>query len=253
MSSSYILQKVNLYQCEKGFMTGKRNFDYHYLLYVHKGRGIYQIGSKKYQAFAGDIFYCPPYTDNIIAADEQDPFLLSGIEFNSIEKISEHMKRKTNILTQSFLIGCINEMIDEFTYQKLYSSEIGDNLVAVLIKMLLRISKTISVSMGDIPAALLEYIITNIHRNVTHKELSQVFSYHKNSINRFLKSATGLSLKNYQIDQRIKKASDLLAYSNMEIGLIAEVCGYSSTAFFSRQFKEKTGLSPLKHRLCFSP
>jgi len=248
MIASCILQRINLYQCERSFLTSKRIFDYHYLLYVHKGRGNYQIGNKKYQAFAGDIFYCPPYIENMIAADDHDPFLLSGIEFNTRDMISEEMKRQNNILSESFLISCINEMIKESAYQKMHSGEICNSLATVLVNSLLRISGTLPVSEEDISRALLEYIISNIHRNVTLGELSKVFSYHRNSINRFLKSATGLSVKNYQIEQRIKKASDLLAYSSKDVGRIAELCGYSTPAFFSRQFMEKTGLSPLRFR-----
>ena len=72
---------TNLYQCAPGFCTEKRILPYHYLLYVHKGKGWYRIGNHTYTAAAGDLFYCPPNEANTIIASEEDPFLLSGIEF----------------------------------------------------------------------------------------------------------------------------------------------------------------------------
>ena len=50
-----------------------------------------------------------------------------------------------------------------------------------------------------------------------------VNEYTKSSINRILINATGLTLKNYQIDLRIKKASQFLAYSNKPLREIYEL------------------------------
>jgi AraC-like DNA-binding protein len=248
MTANYEFGVINLYQCEKGFCTDIRSFDYHYILYVHKGKGIYKIGSKKYKALMGDTFYCPPHVDNTIIADQEDPFLLSGLEYKTRQDLAALIKPCSNILNNSFLTQCIKRMIDEYIYRKKYSQQICDSILAVLVNYLIQISDSQFSNEIDIAGSILEYIVSNTHRNVTHKELSEVFSYHKNSINRILADKTGLSLKKYQIELRIKKASELLKYSNKSVNEIAEICGYNNLSFFSKQFKQKTGYTPLSFR-----
>ena len=46
------------------------------------------------------------------------------------------------------------------------------------------------------------------------------------------------------VAQRIQQASHLLIDSDLPINRIAELYGYDSLYFFSRQFKQVTGLSP---------
>ncbi len=238
---------INLYQCDPGFRTSSRIFDYEYLLYIHKGTGSFIIGNTKYDASIGDIFYCPSFTQNIIIADQDNPFLLSGLEFTVNQDVSGNICRHINLLTSDFLIKIINVMVHEYSYNKMFSSEICNSLFDVLLRSLIRLSNS-AVSNQDVKGQILDYIVSNIHRPVTHQELSKVFSYHKNSINRFILNETGLSLKNYQIELRIKKASELLEYSNKPIYEIAGLCGYSSPIFFSNQFKAKTGITPRSFR-----
>jgi len=244
------LDNINLYQCSPGFCTDKRVFDYHYILYVHRGRGSYKVGSRKYAASAGDIFYCPPFIENTIMADLMSPYLLSGIEFriNGNSGMNLPINAHSNIIRNDFLVKCINEMIREYSYGKMYSREICNSILSVLIRSLIRLSKTQSPDNSDIAGEMLDYVVSNFNRNLSHRELSEKFAYHKNTINKILKNATGLSLKNYLIDLRIKKASELLVYSNKPLNEIAEICGYSNPVFFSRQFKLKVGVTPMQYR-----
>lgn len=259
------MKVINLYQCDAGFTTEKRVFDYDYLLYVHSGKGIYKIGSTSYTAAMGDLFYCPPFVGNTIIADSKDPFLLSGVEFcPDVESVSgvqfcpgvqacepdyrRILKTRFSLLSNRFLIETVWEMIREYRYGKIGSEEICDALLAVLLENLQRMSQGAEEGKTDPAKEILDYIADNLHRPITHQELSRVFSYHKNSINRLLVRETGLSLKNYVIELRIRKASELLKYSNKSIGEIGEFCGYNSAVFFSRQFREKTGMTPMQFR-----
>ena len=250
MEADCRMDVINLYACEPGFQTGKRVFPYHYLLYVHSGKGEYRIGPHTYQAAAGDLFYCPPHTANIIRADETDPFLLSGIEFtaHSGEKPIEGLPAAVNILPDPLLLPLIREMIREYRYGMTGSTEVCRHLLTALVVRTCRLAPEGAPDRRQTVAAMLEYIQDNLGRTLTHKELSSRFAYHKNSINRLLIEATGLPLRPYQISLRIKRASALLTCSHKTVAEIAELCGYQSEVFFSRQFKQKIGLTPSAFR-----
>ncbi|WFB35179.1 AraC family transcriptional regulator [Kiritimatiellota bacterium B12222] len=57
-----------------------------------------------------------------------------------------------------------------------------------------------------------------------------------------------LSPRDFLLAQRVEKAGTLLRESQMTVGEIAESLGYRDVGYFSRQFKQKTGRSPLAYR-----
>ncbi|MGI5894960.1 MAG: helix-turn-helix domain-containing protein [Candidatus Merdivicinus sp.] len=237
---------INLYPCDPGFSTAERFFKYDYLLYVHEGRGIFKIDGIPYSAAMGDLFYCPPGMGNLIRADEQDPFLLSGIEC-IVPEFRDLIPRKASLLQHRYLIDTVREMVREYRLGKTGCGEICNALLYALLQNLARMRDC--PSPGRDPAEeILEYLTENFSRMVTHEELSDIFRYHKNTINRMLIRKTGLSLKNYLIVLRLRKAKELLQYSNKSVGEIAEYCGYGSAVFFARQFREKTGQTPSEFR-----
>ena len=237
---------INLYQCDPGFATPVRFLCCDYLLYVHSGRGRFQIGSTVYPAAVGDLFFCPPGVGNAIFADAEDPFLLSGIECNA-SAFREKLPARVSLLSHRFLIELIGEMVREYRLGKNGSREICSALLQALLRNFCRMADSPAPG-RDFSEELLSYIQENIASPLTHAQLSRVFNCHKNTINRILLRQTGMPLKPYLIEQRIRRAAGLLRYSDRPVSEIAEFCGYSSAVFFCRQFREKTGLSPAAYR-----
>ena len=121
---------LNYFPCEKGFSTPPRVFDYPYLLYVHGGRGAYKVNGRRYECERGDLFYCPPFEENVIFADEYEPFILSGLEFtvSDVHFLNENMPGRANLNDDPFAASCILKMIDEYLYDKTGAGEICSHL-----------------------------------------------------------------------------------------------------------------------------
>lgn len=242
------LNVINLYPCEPGFHTDRRFFPYHYLLYVHSGTGVYRIGAHTYPAAMGDMFYCPPGEGNTIAADLCKPFVLSGIEFTcGSETMCGSLPASCSLLSEPFLAAAVREMVQEYACARTDSAAVCDMLLEMLLLRLSRLSRTAGGRQGT-SEAVLSYIRDNLLREVTYDELSHVFHYHKNSLIRLLKRETGQTLREYQISLRIRRATELLTYSRKTVNEIAALCGYDDASYFSRQYKQKTGRSPLDVR-----
>ncbi len=65
---------------------------------------------------------------------------------------------------------------------------------------------------------------------------------------RLFKTHTGFSPRQYALQEVHRQAALLLANTRRPVGQIAEDLGYNSVYFFSRQFSQMAGISPLRYR-----
>jgi YesN/AraC family two-component response regulator len=63
----------------------------------------------------------------------------------------------------------------------------------------------------------------------------------------YFKSKTGMTIFDYLKCQRIEMAKKLLVENDTSISQIANACGYNSLAYFSKCFKEATGMTPKEY------
>lgn len=78
--------------------------------------------------------------------------------------------------------------------------------------------------------------------------LEEVFSMGKTSIANYIKRETGKTFIDYVTHLKINHAKDLLNNPDITILQISQLLGFSSQHYFSRVFKNQTGLSPLQYR-----
>jgi AraC family transcriptional regulator of arabinose operon len=78
--------------------------------------------------------------------------------------------------------------------------------------------------------------------------LAAELGYSPDHFGRLFKKHTGLTPLDYIIQARIEHAKELLLGSNLSVQRISELLGYCDVFHFSKQFKQKTGVSPLGFR-----
>lgn len=79
-------------------------------------------------------------------------------------------------------------------------------------------------------------------------ELARAAGYSVDHFSRLFLEVTGLRPQNYAIRARMARARQLLAESNLTIGMVAEALGFQDIFYFSRQFRQQTGRTPSAYR-----
>lgn len=96
-------------------------------------------------------------------------------------------------------------------------------------------------------------VIALMKRRISDPELSvadlcAAASVSESHLRRMFRQETGRSPAQYLNDLRIAQAKSMLLHSDASVGEVAEFCGYRSLFFFSRDFKNKTGIAPSHYR-----
>lgn len=80
------------------------------------------------------------------------------------------------------------------------------------------------------------------------EEMARRFHYSPDHFSRLFQQATGQRPQDYVIAQRIAAARALLTFGSLPVSQIAARLGYCDVYHFCRQFRQKTGLTPLQAR-----
>ncbi|MBS4200563.1 helix-turn-helix transcriptional regulator [Bacillus sp. FJAT-49732] len=92
------------------------------------------------------------------------------------------------------------------------------------------------------------FLKKNFAKKINYKELGESLCYHPNYIARCMINTLGFSPVEYVNQVRIDHSKILLVSTNWSIEKIAENCGFQQTAYFSRFFKKREGMSPNQFR-----
>ncbi|OWY66006.1 AraC family transcriptional regulator [cyanobacterium TDX16] len=94
----------------------------------------------------------------------------------------------------------------------------------------------------------IEYIHAHLDRDLSLAEIAQVINISPTYFASLFKGTTGISLHQYVIQQRVKRAKMLLSKTDLAIADIALQVGFSSQSHLTQQFKRLTSLTPKQIR-----
>lgn len=93
-----------------------------------------------------------------------------------------------------------------------------------------------------------EYINQHITEDISIDGICTACYLSKYYFCRLFKKKIGLTVMEYVLKTRNSMAKELLADSRLSVTEISESCGFSSISYFSRAFKNETGVTPLQYR-----
>ena len=126
-----------------------------------------------------------------------------------------------------------------------------------LVKPLCHMLSLLQIMIGDIQAleskskicdSILAFVQNNIMQDITIRSIADACACSESTVSHLFKEYTNQPVKKYINELRIKQAEKILLTTNLPIGNVASLCGFSDTNYFSTAFKKRFGLSPAKFR-----
>ena len=92
-----------------------------------------------------------------------------------------------------------------------------------------------------------EFIGKNIDRKYTLPELASECGYNKDYLYRMIKKETGLTAIQFVNKVKYDQAKKLIQHTELSLSEIAWNLGFGSLQYFSRFFKEQSGIPPSEY------
>lgn len=100
----------------------------------------------------------------------------------------------------------------------------------------------------DTAIRILEYLKDHISESFGLRDMAKHFGFNTQRISKLMKEYIGTSYKDYISTLRLRKAINMLIYSDLTIGEVAFECGFESANYFGDFFHGKMGMSPRNYR-----
>ena len=90
-------------------------------------------------------------------------------------------------------------------------------------------------------------MLDNLHRNLSLKEIAAFSNVSISTLREIFHLNASCGVMEYFIALKIEQAKKYIREGDYNLTQIAEILGYSGLHYFSRQFKQKTGMSPSQY------
>lgn len=174
-------------------------------------------------------------------------FQLEGIDLNSCFYAYDPSFSRT-------IFDKMAEIRDAYYAREPFFESFINSLIEQIIILILRYDKTMAAqpSMDEQNRRAVELskklLKEKIYLNADLSVIAENIGYSYDYFRHLFKDYVGMSPKQYQLEQKLNKAKELLLHTNDPIQDIAKQCGFGSGISFNDFFTKKLKITPLKFR-----
>ncbi len=221
-----------------------------YYIYVLSGKMILP----ECDLLPGDVMIFEPGHAYQYRSEEETTYLwvhYTGFDAYSLTKsVLPQFNVKHAIGMHEEIVDCFQKLFREF----MIHDEAAKQLSVCLLREILILTGRYAgaAARKGIPLLAMEYIHSHFRAQIDIDALAEMEHMSCTAFRTAFRKHTGVSPNEYIISQRISAACRLLSQTDMSISAIAADVGYGDQYYFSRIFKKKVGMPPLKYRHSFS-
>ncbi|MBO5295588.1 MAG: helix-turn-helix transcriptional regulator [Clostridia bacterium] len=239
------------------------NMHYHHayeLYYILDGEREYFIDDTFFKVSKGDLVWVPANMLHRTDGKGATRFLLyfkpefieKYVHKPMLEKLfpAEPFVFHADATNDKQINTLLNRLLNEYAQQDKADEML---FIGYLLQLLFLIYTVENNYVSEIPqdnhaSQIIKYINENYANILGMEEVANKFFISKYYLCRIFKRSIGVSFVSYLNTIRIKAACELLKTESLYLSEIAIRCGFNSTPYFCKVFKDEKGVSPSEYR-----
>lgn len=242
--------------CPSGWHTKLNTYDHYIIHYILTGKGTYYAPSGAHPVNTHDLFLIKPSESIHYQADRLEPWTYYWVGFNGTEipGILNLCGFSDSTLVRSYdRDNRFQKVMERLAYPTANGISQEYELLGNLYHMFSLLIETHTCEPLAKSVQYLNTAIEFIQQKYSYGDLrvSDVADYvgiDRTYLYRIFYEAFQMSVQDFILDLRMKKAKNLLKHADSSIGLVAYNCGFESQSYFSTTFRKRFGISPLQYR-----
>lgn len=258
----FYLEMAGISYCDGTYRMKRQDSAETVVEYIVEGRGYLNVNGENYAATAGDVYILRKNTTHTYWSDAKSPWvkIFFNIRGSLAEKILDEYQLGEPgrvVLEADGLEQDFRDMLEDLKDSTVGQTERFDRAVLKFLEIIIKLTnmqraagtrKDNLMSVEKEMNTLIEYITMNPRRIVSNQELADVIFRSKDYVIKRFFANFGVTPYDYQIQQKMFSARNMLANMNLSVKEIANALGYDDQHYFSYMFKKRCGMSPTQYR-----
>ncbi|MDH6364358.1 YesN/AraC family two-component response regulator [Enterococcus sp. PF1-24] len=257
----YYSQEIGHFKANQPYFTERANLPSYLMKFTLSGKGQLIYEEKRHVITAGDVFFIDCQNYQHYKTVSAEPWEMDWIHFNGgqAEAFYQEINKNGNPVfhtdSEKIYTNQIHLIMNKLLQLQGLPNAKTEFQTSLLIHELLNELLLQKYQMDFQDSEIPDYILVvkailddEFRKGVTLEALTSQFHLNKYQIVKDFSKYMGIPPIEYQINQKISFAKDLLRYTKMSIKEVALEIGIENFAYFSRLFKKKTGLTPSEYR-----
>ena len=199
----------------------KHSHPYYHLFYIHSGEGIFALEEREQFLRAGDCLLVPP---------EQPRVTRSRLACHLVQQILKEYSDLGSLAdsaAESYLYALLNALTEQDRYTKPRRFRYID-----------------ASSWTELSQKIITWLEDHYGQSASLEALAEDLGYNKSYLCEAFKKNTGLTILDCLNTIRIRRAAELIVYSDHSLPQVADLCGFASVSHFNRVFLKYVGITP---------
>lgn len=264
------------YVFEKNYVSISESHDFWELIYVTEGKVVLKVDDETLELQENEMYFYKPCEEHAVHGDGESRAKVTIISFECMSEVMRFFEKlKVTVGKSEYeIVQRIKAEFRRSFYMPVFdipsaaivrrengtigADQLIRNHVEELLISIIRKNAVDDAADGtnaseeeenkNITDAVCNYLSQNLNRKVTIEELCQVFNFGKTYISTAFKMDTGFTIIDYFNHMKCEYAKGLIAENQLTLTQISETLGFSSLYYFSRIFKQMTGMSPAQYK-----
>lgn len=237
-------------QTYDGWRIPERTIHNYELVFIVNGQCSVTIENVEHIVKANDIIYFYPGKKHSLTALNSPYVRFFGVHFSfSNEKEKLNLPDVFAIQNTTKLFTLLGELEKTWTGKDYLFEWKQDLLLGQIIHTVYeRLHQELSPAISQKINAAIDYIHKNPYKIHSIESLCTLTGMKKSYFISNFKNLTGLTPIKYCINLKLEHSKNLLVNTNSSINEIATHCGFADEFYYSRMFKQLTGVPPSEFR-----
>lgn len=260
---------VHYFEYSKTYRFTGEKHNFWEIVYADKGNATIEAENRFFTLKQGEMaFHKPNEWHNIYSDGNAPNIVIFSFDTKSVamdyfnEKVlpvSQEQKSIISKIVNEYVNAFFTPLNDPFTNHLIRkkapigSEQLLRQYLSELLIMFLRESTSKQQTLVNINNSnltlnkLTAYMQKHINEKLTIGDLTAYCGFNKTTISQIFKKSLDMAPIEYFIYLKTEKAKKLLREDNLNVTQIADLLGYTSIHYFSRQFKKTVGMSPVEY------
>lgn len=234
-----------------------------HMLYAVKGEASFSCGSENFTFRTGDIILVPRDVKHSYQNKTEEIFEYLEIKFAPDHNFEERLNLDAPILSREPLAESLfSQIVNEYEDAGHASEEATASYLDALLHIITQESRKKSAKssryiditgFSPLSVRIISYLEEHFEENLSLDTLAEDLGYNKSYLCKAFHDDTDATILDTLNMIRIRRAAELLTYSDRALAQVSDDCGFTSVSHFTHVFRKYTGITPGQCRRAFPP